>query len=60
MQAIWWDHGYSIFSIFLKSKNVEQERGKLQNFDYFDNEKSILSEIKNILYNFLMKYKKSW
>ena len=50
MQAILWDHTHYIFNFIWKSKNVGQERAKLE---YLDNAKSILDGIKIIFHIFL-------
>ena len=47
MQTISWCHSHTIFNFLLKYwKKV------LPNFEYCDNEKSILGEIKNIFHDF--------
>lgn len=53
MQAILWDHTHYIFNFVWKSKNVGQERAKLEKSEYLDNAKSILDEIKIIFHIFL-------
>ena len=41
---------YSMFKFPFKSENVGRERGKLQKFEYEDNEKSFFCKIESIFY----------
>ena len=52
MQAILWQHAYSIFNFHFKSQNVGQEGQKLQKCEYFKNQKSLLGKIKGIFHDF--------
>ena len=48
MQANSWHLNYSTSTCPFGSGKCGKERGKLQKFEYFENEKSFLDEIKNI------------
>ena len=43
---------YSIFICSFESGKCREEEGKLQKFEYLENKKSFLDEIKNIFHSF--------
>ena len=52
MQANSWHHKFSIFICPFESGKCGNEGKKLQKFEYLENEKSFLDEIKNIFHSF--------
>ena len=44
-------HNYSTSFVFLNVESVER-KGKIQKFEYLENEKSFLDEIKNTFHSF--------
>ena len=52
MQVILWHHKLFHFHLSFWIWKVGKGREKLQKFEYLENEKSFLDEIKNIFYSF--------
>ena len=52
MQAKLWHHKFSTLVCLFQSRKCGKEGKKLQKFEYLENEKSFLHEIKNIFHSF--------
>ena len=55
MQANVWHHQFSTFICLFESGKSGKEEEKIQKFEYLENEKSFLDEMKNI-FQFLKGY----
>ena len=56
MQANSWHHKYSTCICSFESGTCRKEGEKLQTFEYLENEKCFLDEIKNVFPQFLKGY----